>query len=142
AAQLIRHGVRESRSPVTRRLDIVGTLLVTVGLALLVLGVTGTNTHSWLGARTLGVLAAAVVALAAFVAWEARAAEPMLPLSLFARPGFSPAIATTTLAYVGLAGVLFFITLYFQNVRGLSPIHAGLAWPPLHVFFPASPPRA
>jgi len=142
AAALIVHGVRESRSPVARRLDVVGTLLVTVGLALLVLGVTGTNTHSWLGARTLGVLAAAAVALAAFVAWEARAPEPMLPLSLFARPGFSPAIVTTTLAYVSLAGILFFITLYFQDVRGLSPIQAGLAWLPLNVFFLASAPRA
>ena len=69
--------------------------------------------------------------MAAFVAWESRTATPMIPLGFFRRPDFSAPVMLV--AFVGLAlfGVVFFITLYFQNVKGWSPTEAGVRTLPL-----------
>src|SRR5262249_29891084 len=68
-----------------------------------------------------------------FVAWEPRARTPMIPLEFFRRPAFSA--SCMLVAFVGLAlfGVIFFITLHFQNVKGWSPTQAGIRTLPLTV---------
>jgi MFS transporter, DHA2 family, methylenomycin A resistance protein len=127
--------VRESRDQGARSLDPVGTVLVTVGLFLLTFAVIETNVHHWLSTYTLSLGAVAVLCLAAFVAHEARTTYPMVPLALFRDPVFSAANALYALAYAALAGMFFFVTLYYQNVKGWSAVRAGMSWIPLNLFF-------
>ena len=123
--------VAESRDPTTSTLDLPGVALITGGLFLLIWGLIETNDHAWGSTYTIAFLAAAAVVLLAFVAWEARAPEPMVPLGFFKIAAFSAPVVLV--AFVGLAlfGVVYFITLYFQNVKGWSPEKAGLAALPL-----------
>jgi EmrB/QacA subfamily drug resistance transporter len=123
--------VAESRDPTTLSLDLPGIGLITGGLFLLVWGLIETNDHSWTSAYTIGFLLAAVVVLGAFVAWEARAENPMVPLEFFRRAAFSAPVILVVFVGLALFGVVYFITLYFQNVKGWSPQRAGLAALPL-----------
>ncbi len=115
--------VRESRDPGARSLDPAGTVLISVGLFVL-----------------LGAVAFA--ALAAFLVHEGRTPHPMVPLGLFRDRVFSAANAIYALAYASLAGMFFFVTLYFQNVKGWSALQTGLSWIPLNVPFLAVAPFA
>ena len=134
--------VRESRNPDARRLDPLGAVLASAGLFLLTFALIGTNQHPWLSARTLALLAAAVALLAAFVAWQRRAPAPMLELGLFRSRRFVSGSLVYGVAYLALAGVLFFMTLYFQNVRGWSALETGLSLIPLNLPFLAVTPFA
>jgi EmrB/QacA subfamily drug resistance transporter len=128
-------GVRESRDPAGRRLDPVGTVLVAGGLFLLTFGLVETNEHAWTSVRVVALLVAAVALLALFVVWEHRVADPMVPPSLFRDLRFGTANAVYVLAYIALAAMFFFLTLYFQNVRGWSALETGISWIPLNVPF-------
>ena len=123
--------VAESRDPTSLSLDLPGIGLITGGLFLLVWGLIETNDHAWTSAYTIGFLVAAVVVLGAFVAWEARAANPMVPLEFFRRAAFSAPVILVVFVGLALFGVVYFITLYFQNVKGWSPQKSGLAALPL-----------
>ena len=127
--------VRESRDPGARSLDPVGTALVTAGLFVLTVALIETNVHPWTSAYTLRLGAIALAALAGFLLWEARTAHPMVPLGLFRDPVWSAANAVYALAYLSLAGMFFFVTLYFQNVLGWSAVATGLSWIPLNAPF-------
>ena len=85
------------------------------------------------GARreTIGGLAAAAVILAAFVANERRARNPLVPFSIFRIKGLAAANLTQLITFSGLYSMFFFLSLYMQNVLGYSPIHTGLAYLPL-----------
>jgi DHA2 family methylenomycin A resistance protein-like MFS transporter len=120
--------VRESRDPNARRLDLIGAALVSGALFCLTLGLVETDDHAWISAFTLGFLGAAVVLGAAFLAFEARHHDPMLPLELFRRRDFTVANLDYMLLYAALAGVLFFVSLYFQNVKGYSALETGVSW--------------
>ena len=85
--------MHESRDPNARGFDIVGTVLVTAGLFSLVWALIRTNSHSWMSPQTIGFLAvAAAVLLVAFVIWEGRQADPMIPLSFFRKRAFDVAV--------------------------------------------------
>ena len=118
--------VRESRDATTHSLDIVGTILITAGLGALTWGLIKTASHAWLSPYTLGFLGAAAVLVALFILWESRQSDPMVPLAFFREPAFTSSSIIVTLIGVGLFGVIYFLTLYFQNVHGYSPIQAGL----------------
>jgi EmrB/QacA subfamily drug resistance transporter len=118
--------VLESRDPNTRSLDVVGTVLVTAGLFSLTYGLIKTSDHSWTSAFTLGFLGGAVVLLAAWLVWELRNREPMVPLGFFRVRRFTIANMVALLVGFGMFGSIYFITLYFQNVKGYSPIQAGV----------------
>jgi MFS family permease len=64
--------------------------------------------------------------VAAFILWESRQTDPMVPLDFFRSPAFTSSSIIVTLIGVGLFGVIYFLTLYFQNVQGYSPIEAGV----------------
>ena len=134
--------VRESRDASARPLDPIGTVLVTTGLFLLTFALIETNVHHWRTAYTLWLGGLAIVTLAAFVAHEARTAHPMVPLELFRNGIFSVANVLYALAYAALAGMFFFVTLYYQNVKGWSAVKTGMSWIPLNVFFLAVSPLA
>jgi len=134
--------VRESRDPGARALDPVGNVLVSGGLFLSTFALIETNVHPWLSPYTLSLGALAVVLLAAFLVHEAHTAHPMVPLGLFKDRIFSSANALYMLAYASLAGMFFFVTLYFQNVKGWSAVRTGMSWIPLNAPFLAIAPFA
>jgi len=84
-----------------------------------------------------GVLLA-IGASAAFIAVEARATAPMLPLHFFRRPGFTPAIVFGVLVNCAYYGIIFVLSLYLQKALGYSTVQAGLAFLPLTGTFIAS----
>ncbi|HTP20143.1 MAG TPA: DHA2 family efflux MFS transporter permease subunit [Solirubrobacteraceae bacterium] len=108
------------------RLDLVGVALVTAGVVALVWALTRANDAGWASAETAGSLAAGTLLLAAFVWWEHRVAEPMVPLRLFAVRDFAVGNLTTFM----MSGAIFagglLVTEYFQLARHFSPVGAGL----------------
>ena len=75
--------------------------------------------------QTLGFLAAGFVLLAGFVVRERTAREPMLPLAIFRRRPFTLATLTYVALYAGLATALFYVSLFFQDVKGWSALADG-----------------
>lgn len=114
--------VPESRAPRGRRPDPVGQVLVIVLLSTLVYGIIE-------GAPAF--YAVAVVALVALLSYEPRREEPLIELRFFRSVPFSAATLTAISAFAALAGFLFMNTIYLQDVRGYSPIHAGLLTLPM-----------
>ena len=123
--------VIESRDPSAKHIDIVGTLLVTGGLFALTWGLIKTDSHSWTSPYIIGFLALAAVLLVGFVVWELRQSDPMIPLGFFRKPAFSISSLVVLMVGVAMFGVIYFITLYFQNIHGYSPQQAGLRSLPL-----------
>lgn len=114
-------------TPRRMRLDIPGGLLVTAGLSVLSLGLLAAGDHSWSSAAVFVPLVGGGALLMAFVAVEARTPIPLLPLSLLASPRRIAALAAVLLTSAGSAGSAFFLPLYFQQVRGLSPAETSAA---------------
>jgi EmrB/QacA subfamily drug resistance transporter len=131
-------GVQESRDPAARRLDGLGAVLAAGGLFLLTFGLIESNRRSWASPTVTGALAAAVIVLGAFVLWERHAASPMVPLSLLSERRFASANVVFALLYLSLAGMFFFVTLYYQNARGWSALKTGLSWSILNTPFLAA----
>ncbi len=125
--------VHESRDPNARRFDIVGTVLVTAGLFSLVWALIRTNSHSWSSPQTIGFLMAAAVLLVSFVWWESKQSDPMIPLSFFRRKAFDVAISSVALVGFAMFGIIYFLTLYMQNVRGYSALESGVRTLPMTV---------
>jgi MFS family permease len=111
--------------------DAVGAVLVTGGMLLLVYGLVRAPIAGWGSARTIGVLAGAAVALAAFVANERRQRAPLAPLSIFRINGLGFSNVTQLVAFAGFLALFFYVTLYMQNVLGYSAVQTGLAYLPL-----------
>ncbi|MEU0743328.1 MFS transporter [Streptomyces sp. NPDC006134] len=112
------------------RLDAPGAVLATGGIGLLVFGVVRTGTHGWESAATWGTLAAAVVLLAAFVLVESRTAAPLLRLGLLRSRWVAGANALVFLAAAGQFAAFYFVSLYMQQVLGMSAAAAGAAFLP------------
>jgi EmrB/QacA subfamily drug resistance transporter len=124
--------VPESKSPSAGRIDYLGVLLSIAGLVLVVYGVIqGGDTGSWVGGDVLGPIAAGLAILAVFIWHESRTEHPSLDVRLFRDPRLSTAAAAIMLVFFAMSGVYFFISFYMQNVRGYSPLHAGLLTIPL-----------
>ncbi|HEY7050174.1 MAG TPA: MFS transporter [Jatrophihabitantaceae bacterium] len=128
-------GVRESRDADARRLDPVGAVLAAVGLFLLTFALIESNRRAWTSAAVAGAFGAAVVVLVAFVLWEQRAPSPMVPLQLLRGRRFASANVVFALLYLSLAGMFFFVTLYFQNLRGWSALKTGTSWLMMNIPF-------
>ncbi|MCP2289365.1 MFS transporter [Nocardia amikacinitolerans] len=113
-----------------KRLDMVGAVLATGGVGLLVLGVIGTERHGWLSATTGVTLAASAVVLAAFIGWEVRAADPLLRVGLFANRWVTGANLFVFLAAAGQFAAFYLMSLYLQQVLGMSAGLAGASFVP------------
>lgn len=122
--------VRESRDPAAPKVDVPGQLTLTAGLFLLVLGLLRGNEDGWTSAPILLELGGAGFFLAAFIAIEARVAQPMLPLRLFRDRDFTGAQIAAYAISASFFAVFLYTTLYLQEVLGLSAIEAGLVYLP------------
>jgi EmrB/QacA subfamily drug resistance transporter len=128
---LIARGVPGSASAGTGgRLDFLGALLAAVALSGSVFAVTEEPARGW-STLVIGSLAVGVLGAMAFIAHEARARAPMLPLSLFRERNFTIGNVATFTAYLGLGGVIFLLPVFLQEVGGYSPVQAGLALLPV-----------
>jgi EmrB/QacA subfamily drug resistance transporter len=123
--------VPESRAPRPRPLDPVGQLLVMVVLAALTYGIIEGPGDGWGSPVIIGCFAAAAVAAVSLVAYERRVAQPLLDMRFFSSVPFTGATVTAVCGFAALAGFLFLNSLYLQNARGFSPLHAGLLTLPM-----------
>ncbi len=130
--------VRESKSESKGRYDLPGALTATLGLVALVYGVTEAETKGWGSTTTIGLLVAAVVLLAAFVAIESRSAHPLLPLRVVTERNRAGAYLTSLLTGVALFGMFLFLTYYLQGTLHYSPLRSGFAFLPFSVGVVAS----
>src|SRR5215469_1427696 len=120
--------VAESREPVPRPFDNAGVALSSVGLLLLTFGFVYSADASWHSPVAVGCVAAGVAALAVFWAWERRATAPMIPRALMQARSFGVASVVYLLAYMAFSGFIYYVTLFFQNVDGWSPLRTGVSW--------------
>jgi EmrB/QacA subfamily drug resistance transporter len=112
---------------VSHAIDYVGAALFAVSLSAIILVTDlGGTEFSWNSSFVIGVSVLAVVSLAAFVFAESRAAEPLLPLSLFTNRTFSLTSAIGLIVGFALFGSVTFMPLYLQVVKGSSPTASGL----------------
>jgi EmrB/QacA subfamily drug resistance transporter len=125
AIPLVLSRVPESRGPESS-LDIPGLALVTGGALGIVWGLVRSNESGWGSAEVVGSLAAGAVLVAAFVAWELRAREPMLPMRLFRSRAFSATNAASFFTFASLFGAVFFFAQFLQSVLHYGPLSAGL----------------
>jgi EmrB/QacA subfamily drug resistance transporter len=114
--------VPESRAPKARRPDPIGQLLLLIGLATLVFAVIESG-RGWAANAAATV---AVLAFAALVAYERRRHEPLLDVRFLHSLPFSAATVIAVCMFAALGGFLFLNSLYLQDVRGLSALHAGM----------------
>lgn len=124
--------VREG-SPVRsrERLDVLGTLLASAGLAALVFGLNRAETEGWGAAATVAALVTAIVLLALFIFVETRAAAPLLPLRVILHRNRGGAYLSGALAMAGNFTQFLFLTYYMQTILGFSPLLTGIAFLPL-----------
>ena len=119
----------ESRGP-SSRLDLPALALVAAGVGALTWGLVQAGQDGWGSVQTITGLCAGAALIAAFVAWERRAAEPMIPLGLFRSASFSAAVATQFLMAAAIYSAAFLTSQYFQFALGDSPLGTGLRFLP------------
>jgi len=120
-------------TPGTGRVDIVGAILGTLGLAGPVFALIEQPQLGWGHPVIFATLFGGLALLTAFVAYERRTPHPMLPLELFAQRNFAVGNASTLAIYGGLGASPFFLVLFLQQVGGYSALAAGLATLPVTV---------
>jgi EmrB/QacA subfamily drug resistance transporter len=111
-------------------LDVLGAVLVTVGMLLLVYTIVEAPAVGWGHARTIAGFAVAGMILAVFAGYEAKHRNPVFPFSIFRVKGLAAADVTMVAAMAGFYTMFLLITLYQQNVLGLGPLPAGAAYVP------------
>jgi len=139
AGGLILRNLHETVQRRERRIDYLGSVLLTSGMTLLILGVLeGGQAWAWDSAASVTVFAAGAALLVAFGVAERRAADPILPPWVFRRR----LLLTTTLLSLGigvmLIGLTSFVPTYLQTALGVSPLVAGLALAALTIGWPIS----
>jgi EmrB/QacA subfamily drug resistance transporter len=122
---------RESRDETsTHQLDVPGVISVSVGLGALVLALVEGNSWGWGSASILGLLGVSVVALAAFAVAEVRSPEPMVDFRFFRSNSYLGSNLVAFIVSFAMLAMFFFITLYMQNVKGYTPLEAGVRFLP------------
>ncbi|MCA8027032.1 DHA2 family efflux MFS transporter permease subunit [Burkholderia cepacia] len=121
----------------TARLDVAGAVTVTASLMLAVYGIVGGNEAGWLSTQTVVLIGAAVALLTLFIAIEARAAHPLMPLTLFAARNVALANVIGVLWAAAMFAWFFLSALYMQRVLGYGPLQVGLAFLPANLIMAA-----
>ena len=113
------------------KLDLPGTLLITLGLVGIVYGFSSAGSDGWGSALTIVPLAVGVVLAVGFVVLETRVAYPLLPMRVVLDRNRGGSYLTIALVGVALFSVFLFLAYYLQNVRGYTPLQSGVAFLPL-----------
>ncbi len=121
----------ESRDERPSRFDLPGMGLLGVGLFALVFGLIKAQTWGWSDAKTILFMAGGVALLTAFALVESRTRAPLLPMRLFTNRSLSIGTLVVLIGFLSLFGVLFFLTLYLENVHGYTAVQAGVRMLPL-----------
>jgi EmrB/QacA subfamily drug resistance transporter len=121
----------ERRPAGARRVDLPGALLCAAGLAGPVFALIEQPRLGWSSPAVIAPLIAGGALLVAFLFYEARTRDPMLPLGLFRRRNFSAGNIETFSMYAGLAILFFFLILFLQQIGGYTPLQSGLATLPV-----------
>jgi EmrB/QacA subfamily drug resistance transporter len=108
------------------KVDLPGLALASAGLFGIVWGLVRGNSVGWGSTEIVGALVAGVLLVAAFVAWELRAENPMLPMRFFRNRTFALANLASMLMSFGMFGSIFLLAQFFQTVQGYSPFGSGL----------------
>jgi EmrB/QacA subfamily drug resistance transporter len=128
--------LKESHGPATR-LDLPGVGLASVGLFGIVWGLVRGNSVGWSSPEIVGALVGGALVLAAFVLWELRTSEPMLPMRFFRNRTFALANVSSLFMFFGMFGSIFLLAQFFQTVQGYSPLQSGLRilpWTAMPIF--------
>jgi EmrB/QacA subfamily drug resistance transporter len=125
--------VPESKAATARRFDPWGQLLVISLLATLTYGVIEGPVRGWASPLIVSMFAAAAASASVLAVVESRRRQPLLEVRFFRSMPFSGASVIAVLAFAVLAGFLFLNTLYLQDGRGFSALHAGLMTLPMAV---------
>jgi EmrB/QacA subfamily drug resistance transporter len=125
AAPLVLARMRKSYGP-QASLDTPGLALVTLGALGIVWGLVRGNQAGWGSPEVLAALVAGVLSTVAFIRWELRAGEPMLPMRLFRSRAFSAGNAVIFCTFAALFGTVFFYAQLLQTALGYGPLGAGL----------------
>jgi EmrB/QacA subfamily drug resistance transporter len=125
--------IPESRDPESPRLDFPGIGLSISGLTAIVWGLIEASERGWTSTTILAAFAMGAAILGAFVAWELRARQPMLDVTVFRNLRFSAASIAITFVFFALMGVMYFLTTYLQSVMGYSALQAGVRMVPIAI---------
>jgi MFS family permease len=120
--------VPESSDDSVPRIDLTGLALITAGIGLFTLTFDRAPSRGWLAPGTIVAFVASIAVLAAFVLAEKRVRWPLVDLSLFRNGRFTVLVVAGTVANVAYAVTIYLSTLNLQQVRGLDPLMAGLAF--------------
>jgi len=125
-----RHATETTRHP-QHALDLAGQGAAIVALGALAGALIEGGVRGFGDGFVIAGFAAAIIVGALFVAQERRSHQPMLPLSLFAQPMFAATTVVGLLVNIAYYGLIFVLSLYFQEVNGFSPFATGLAFVPM-----------
>jgi EmrB/QacA subfamily drug resistance transporter len=120
--------LRESRDASARSFDVPGAVLVTSGLVLLVYAITQANGYGWGSAETIAFFVAAAATLGAFLAWESRASDPLMPFSIFRLRTLVGANVAGLILGTVMFSMFLMLTLYMQQVLGYTPLRTGISY--------------
>jgi EmrB/QacA subfamily drug resistance transporter len=113
------------------RFDVPGVVLLAVAMVVLVYPVVKSESWGWGSPQTIGMIVAGVLLLVLFGWFETRQEHPLLPMRLFRNPSLTVGTIVTAINFFVLLGSIFYVMLYLQNVRGYTPVEAGVLTLPL-----------
>jgi len=123
--------IQESRAEKPRKIDAVGCILSVAGLFALVYAIIQAGIDGWTAHNVLFGFAGAFVLLTAFILWELRNRQPLLPIRFFRNMSFTGANLALTLVAFALFGCFYFLSQYLQSVHGYGPLQAGVRLLPI-----------
>ncbi|MEU6718130.1 MFS transporter [Nonomuraea sp. NPDC046802] len=123
--------IKENRAQTLARIDWLGVLLLSGAMFSLVWTIIKAPEWGWGDSTTLTFMGAFAVLVGAFIFWQSKAKQPLVPLSLFANPSISIGTVLMMMVAFAMFGAMFFLGFFFQGVHGLTPLEAGMRMLPM-----------
>jgi EmrB/QacA subfamily drug resistance transporter len=123
--------IENSKSEIKRKIDYFGASLSIIGMVALVYGLIQAGSDGWIASHVLYAFIAAAVLISAFIIWELKSINAMLPIHFFKNMSFTGANVSLTLVSFAMMGAMFFLGQYLQSVQGYTPLEAGIRMLPM-----------